>query len=83
MAMIQVVMFCVMLGQGLFILAKGPERKIETSPYRTPDNLLELSLLLSVFVVCGACYASLVIIYLTCRKSDMLCKAHVAKIKSN
>ena len=66
MAMIQVVMFCVMLGQGLFILAKGPERKIETSPYRTPDNLLELSLLLSVFVVCGACYASLVIIYLTC-----------------
>ena len=66
MAMIQVVMFCVMLGQGLFILAKGPERKIETSPYRTPDNLLELSLLLSVFVVCGAFYALLVIIYLTC-----------------
>jgi len=66
MAMIQVAMFCAMLGLSLFILSKGEERKIETSPYRTPDNLLELSLVLSIFVVGGSIFASIVIIYLTC-----------------
>ena len=61
MAVIQVLMFCVMLVEGLIIVLQRSE-----IDYRSPDNLLEISLVLSFFVVGGAIFASIVIIYLIC-----------------
>ena len=61
MAVIQVLMFCVMLVEGLIIVVQRSE-----IDYKSPDNLLEISLVLSFFVVGGAVFASVVIIYLIC-----------------
>ena len=63
MAVIQVIMFCIMLVQGLLILFLSDRSK---GQLKTPDNLLEISLGLSIVVGVGALYASLVITDLIC-----------------
>ena len=63
MAVVQVVMFFAMLVQGILILSKYERSE---GQYKTPDNLLEITLVLSFFVVGGALFASIVIIYLIC-----------------
>ena len=63
MAIIQVLLFCAMMVQGFIILSK---RGSTEGQYQTPDSLLEVSLALSIFVMVGAIYASLVVIYLNC-----------------
>jgi len=64
MSFAQVVMFMVMLVQSYYILGQGSLRE-EDSAFKCPDNLLVVSTVLSSFVVGGALYATIDLIYLT------------------
>ena len=64
MATVQVIMLVIMLGQGIYIFNMKEHGKLEGSPFRCPNNLLSVGLVLSSFVVILAVFVLSVIIYL-------------------
>ena len=64
MAAVQVVMLMVMLVQGIYIFNMKELGKLIGSPFKCPDNLLEVGLVLSSFVIILAVFVISIIIYL-------------------
>ena len=64
MAAVQVIMLTIMLGQGIYILNMKEHGKLLGSPFKCPDNLLEVGLVLSSFVVLLAVFVISIIVYL-------------------
>ena len=64
MAAVQVIMLMIMLGQGIYIYNMKEHGKLTGSPFKCPDNLLEVGLVLSSFVVILAVFVISVILYL-------------------
>ena len=64
MATVQVVMLMVMLVQGIYIFNMKELGKLNGSPFRCPDNLLDVGLVLSSFVMILAAFVISIIIYL-------------------
>ena len=58
------VMLMVMLVQGIYIFNMKELRKLIGSPFKCPDNLLDVGLVLSSFVVILAVFVISIIIYL-------------------
>lgn len=64
MAAVQVIMLMIMLGQGIYIYNMKEHGKMTGSPFKCPDNLLDVGLVLSSFVVILAVFVISVILYL-------------------
>ena len=64
MATVQVVMLMIMLGQGIYIFNMKEHGKLLGSPFKCPDNLLDVGLVLSSFVVILALFVISIIVYL-------------------
>ena len=64
MAAVQVAMLMVMLVQGVYIFNMKELRKLIGSPFKCPDNLLDVGLVLSSFVMILAVFVISIIIYL-------------------
>ena len=64
MAAVQVAMLMVMLVQGIYIFNMNELRKLIGSPFKCPDNLLDVGLVLSSFVMILAVFVISIIIYL-------------------
>ena len=64
MAAVQVAMLMLMLVQGVYIFNMKELRKLIGSPFKCPDNLLDVGLVLSSFVMILAVFVISIIIYL-------------------
>ena len=66
MASVQVIMLLIKLGQGIyiFIFNMKEQRKLIGTPFKCPDNLLDVGLMWSAFLVIVAVFVNSVLVLL-------------------